>query len=199
MKQFATGLNRTCLAVIGLLLLLIGAVAAAIGTGLLARAVKGGPAKGDHVLGPAVTKFFDHTAAVVGVGLVGVIMALLGLCWLLTQVPRTNAAGVYRLRDDASTGLTSVSSGVITQAVATDLQTLQGVTAADAVLRGTAAAPELTVRLTANDRTAIPVLLQSVQAGPVQNLATALGAPLAHLAVQVDISPEQRTSDSVTL
>lgn len=199
MRQFSTGLNRTWLAVIGLLLLLAGLASSAIGTGLLTRVVSGGPKSGDHLLGRWAGDFFGYTAAVVGARLVALLVALLGLGWLLAQVPRTNAAGVYRLQDDAETGLTTVSSGVLTDAVSADLQTLPGVTAAAAVLRGTAKDPELTVRLTANDRTDIPALLRSVQTGPVAHLATALGAPLARLAVQVDISPEQRTSDSVTL
>lgn len=199
MRQFSTGLNRTWLAIIGLLLLLVGLASTAIGTGLLARAVSGGPGTNDHPLGSWASDFFANTTAVIGVGLVALLVALLGLGWLLAQVPRTNAAGVYRLQDDAATGLTTVSPSVLTDAVSADLQTLPGVTAADAVLRGTANAPELTVKLTANDRTDIPALLQSVQDGPVAHLATAIGAPLAHLAVQVDISPEHRTSDSVTL
>lgn len=198
MRQFATGLNRTWLAVIGLLLLLIGLASTAIGTGLLARAVSSGPVAGDHLLGPWASDFFAYTVAVIAVGLVAALVALLGLGWLLAQVPRTNAAGAYRLQDDVATGLTSVSPNVLTDALSTDLQTLPGVTGADAVLRGTAHEPELTVRLTANDRTDIQALLRSVQAGPVVNLTTALGAPLAQLAVQVDISPERRTSDSVT-
>jgi hypothetical protein len=39
----------------------------------------------------------------------------------------------------------------------------------------------------------------ALQAGPVANLAIAIEAPLARLAVQIDISPEQRTSDRVML
>lgn len=199
MKQFATGLNRTCLAIIGLLLLLVGLASTSIGTGLLVRAVSSGPRSEDQLLGSSISDVFAGTAAVIGVGVVALVVALLGLGWLLAQVPRTNAAGVYRLQDDATTGLTTVPPSVLTDAVSADLQTLPGVTTADAVLRGTATAPELTVKLTANDRTDIPALLQSVQAGPAANLAIAIGAPLSHLAVQVDISPEQRSADSVTL
>lgn len=199
MRQFATGLNRTWLAVIGVVLILIGVASAAIGFGLLERLTSSGPKTTDPVLGSWAGDAFASTAAVVGVALVALLVALLGLAWLLAQVPRTNAAAVYRLQDDAATGLTSCSPAVLTDAFAADVQTLPGVTAADAVLRGTAADPELTVRLTANDRTDVPALLAMVRSGPVQNLATAMGAPLARLAVQVDISPQQRTADSVTL
>jgi hypothetical protein len=199
MRQFATGLNRTWLAVIGLLLLLVGLASIGVGTGLLSAVLSGGPQAGDHLLGPWATDLFANTAAVIGVGLLALLVALLGLGWLLAQVPRTNAAAVYRLQDDAATGLTTCSPAVLTEAFSSDLQTVPGVVAANAVLRGTARDPELTVRLTANDRTDIPTLLVALQAGPVANLAIAMEAPLARLAVQIDISPEQRTSDRVTL
>ncbi|MEO7751907.1 MAG: hypothetical protein ABIS35_00690 [Terracoccus sp.] len=198
MRQFATGLNRTWLAVIGVLLLLLGLAAAAIGTGLLASATSAGPTSGDRVIGSGAAATFASTGAIVAVLLVGLVVALLGLGWLLAQVPRTNAADDYRLQDDATTGLTTISPAVLTDAVSAQLQTLPGVTAADAVLRGTAARPELTVRLTANDRTDVPALLRSIRSGAVGDLAAAMGAPLSRLGVQVDISPERRSSDSVT-
>lgn len=199
MRQFSTGLNRTWLAVIGLLLLVAGLAGAAVGTGLLSRATTSGPRADDHLVGSWASAYVASTAAVIGVAAVSAVVALLGLAWLLAQVPRTNAAAVYRLQDDAATGLTTVAPAVLTDALSVDLQALDGVGGADAVLRGTASQPELTVRLKASDRADIPTLLRAVQAGPVANLATALGTGLAHLAVQVDISPEQRTSDSVTL
>ncbi|MEO7060895.1 MAG: hypothetical protein ABI083_14335 [Lapillicoccus sp.] len=199
MRQFSTGLNRTWLAVIGLLLLLSGLLSTAVGTGLLGRVVSGGPSTDGHLLGAWAGDLFTHTLAVLVVGLIALLLGLLGLGWLLAQVPRTNAAAVYRLQDDARTGLTTISPSVLTAAVSTDVRALPEVTGADAVLRGTATAPELTVRVTVNDHADVPALLRSLQAGPAAHLETALEAPLARLAVQVDISPAQRTSDSVTL
>ena len=90
-------------------------------------------------------------------------------------------------------------AGGLTDAVSADVQALPGVTDADAVLRGTAAEPELTVRLTANDRTDLQSVLRAVQGRVVHDLQTAMGSPLSHLAVQVEVSPERRTADSVTL
>jgi hypothetical protein len=199
MRQFATGLNRTWVALIGLVLLLLGLASVAVGTGLLSGTVGGGPTSGDVLLGQWAADLSANTPALIGGGLAALLVGLLGLGWLLAQVPRTNAASVYRLEDDAATGLTTCSPAVLTEAFSSDLQTVPGVTAAEAVLRGTARDPELTVRLTANDRTDIPTLLVALQAGPVANLAIAMEAPLARLAVQIDISPEQRTSDRVTL
>jgi hypothetical protein len=205
MRQFATGLNRTWLAIIGVLLLLAGLAGAAIGAGLLARILTGsgssptGPQPGDRIVGPAVSDAFANTAAVLGVGLVGLVVALLGLGWLLAQIPRANPAPPFRLHDDPARGLTVCAPAVLTDAVAADVESLPGVTHADAVLRGTASEPELTLRVTANDRTDIQALLASVQVQAVANLQTAMGARLARLAIQVDISPERRTADRVTV
>lgn len=204
MRQFPTGLNRTWLAIIGLVSLLAGLAGTAIGTGLLGTIVSGsaspaGLQRTDPTLSPAVTDLFGSTAAVTAVGVVGAVLALLGLAWLRAQIPRTNAAPAFRLHDDAAAGLTVCGPAVLTDAVSADVRALPGVTDADAVLRGTAQEPELTLRLTANDRTDIPALLGCVQGQVVNDLETAMGAPLAHLAVQVDISPERRTADSVTL
>lgn len=202
MRQFATGLNRTWLAVVGVLLLLAGLAGTAIGTGLLSSVTGSsttGPQPSDPTVGAGIGDVFASGAAVTGVGLVGLLLALLGLGWLLAQVPRTNAAGTLRLHDDPTQGLTTIGPAVLTDAVSEDVRTLPGVTDADAVLRGTANEPELTLRLTANDRTDIQALLTSIQDVVVTNLQTAVGAPLARLGVQVDISPERRTADRVTI
>ncbi|MCU1536658.1 MAG: hypothetical protein JWP82_1009 [Humibacillus sp.] len=198
MRQFATGLNRTWLAIVGVLLLLAGLAGVAIGTGLATSVTSAAPTSSSRVIGSGAARTVASTGAVVVVLVIAVVAALLGLRWLLAQVPRTNGAAALRLQDDVATGLTTVEPKVLTDAVSRQVQTLPGVTAASAVMRGTADAPELTVTLTANDHTDVPALLRAVQTGPVADLESAIEAPLAHLGVQVDISPEKRTSDSVT-
>lgn len=199
MRQFATGLNRTWLGILGLALLLFGLASVAIGTGVAARLLtSGGLNSGDHLLGAWVRDVFANTAAVIGVGVLAGIVVVLGLAWLLAQIPRTNAATPLRFHDEAD-GLTTCSPAVLTDALCADVRTLPGVSDADAVLRGTADRPELTLRLNADERTDIPALLHQVQDGPAANLRTALGVPLSLLAVQVDISPAPRTADRVSL
>lgn len=205
MRQTASGLNRGWLAVLGVLLILAGAAGVLISTGLwVTLAAAAGlalnrPTATSHVLGSQTTSFLGMTAVVVGVGVLGVILGLLGLAWLLAQIPRTNAAKAFRLHDDAATGLTVVEPGVLTHAVEHDLENLPGVSNASAVLRGTAAAPELTVKVTAHDRTDIQQLLASIHGDVAGNLSTAMDAPLKRLGVQVDIGGSRRTTDHVTL
>ncbi|OFE14998.1 hypothetical protein BA895_07605 [Humibacillus sp. DSM 29435] len=204
MRVFSSGLNRTWLAIIGLVVLLTGAVATMVATGLFATVLSGSartsvPASGDHLLEPGATDFFANQGVIIGTAVLGIVLALLGLAWLVAQVPHTRSAAPLRLRDDAATGLTSATSAVLADVVVADLETLPDVTSASAVLRGSASRPQLTLKLTASDRSDVRALLSSVQTGPVSRLAGALDTTLEHLGVQVDVSPERRTSDSVTL
>jgi hypothetical protein len=198
MRQFATGLNRTWLAMLGILLLLAGLLGLAIGTGLATSVTTAAPTSRSRVIGSGAARTFADNGPVVIVLVVALVVALLGLRWLLAQVPRTNAASALRLQDDAASGITTVEPSVLTDAVSRQVQSLPGVTSASAVMRGTAEAPDLTVTLTANDHTDVPALLRALQTGPVADLERAIEVPLAHLGVQVDISPEKRTSDSVS-
>lgn len=204
MRVFSSGLNRTWLAIVGLVLLLAGAVATMVATGLLTKVVSGNavssvPKSSQKLLEPGATDFFAGQGVIIGVAAIGVVLTLLGVAWLIAQVPHTRSARPFRLRDDASMGLTSASPDVLTDAVVSDVETLPGVNNASAVLRGTAAQPQLTIKLTASDRTDVRALLAALHAGPVARLSQALDTTVEHLGVQVDVSPERRTSDSVTL
>ena len=204
MRVFSSGLNRTWLAIIGLVVLLAGALATMVATGLLGTVLSGSartsvPASGDRLLEPGATDFFANQGVIIGTAVLGIVLALLGLAWLMAQVPHTRPAAPLRLRDDAALGLTSARSDVIADVVVADLETLPEVTSASAVLRGSASCPQLTLKLTASDHADVRALLNAVQTGPVARLAGALDTTLEHLGVQVDVSPQRRTSDSVTL
>lgn len=205
MRQLSGRVNRAWLAVIGMVILLTGIVAALITLGLLARIITatgiglGVPAPSSKIVGSGIGPFFDQPVVVVTVGVLGVILSVLGLAWLLAQIPRTNAARPFRLQDDAASGLTVCAADVLTDAVEADTESLPGVTDASAVLRGTAGAPELTMKISVNDRTDIKQLLQTVQAETAAHLARAMETPLKHLAVQVDVTTSRRTADRVTL
>lgn len=205
MRQLAGKLNRTWLAVIGIVLLLVGLVAALAATGglgqLLGMTGTGwtAPAADSPVVDGAAAGLFAQTLAIIAVGVVGLIIGLLALGWLLAQIPRTNAARPFRLHDDATTGLTVCPPEVLATAVADEVRTYAGVNAASAVLRGTSRVPELTLRVSADDRTDLRDLLTSIRTQAAQNLSTALDTPIAHLGVQLDIDRGKRTTSSVTL
>ena len=87
----------------------------------------GVPATSSKVLGSGVGAFFDQPVVVVAVGLLGVILVVIGLAWLVAQIPRTNAAKPFRLQDDAARGLTICRADVLTDAVEADAERLLGV------------------------------------------------------------------------
>lgn len=205
MRQTAVRLNRAWLTIIGILLLLAGLLVIAIGTGLLATGTKAvgltlnRPGPANRLFGSATSSTFALTWVVVVVGIVGVILGLLGLAWLIAQIPRSNETTPFRLHDDAAGGLTRCSPSVLTHAVEDQIETLPGVQNASAVLRGTAQNPDLTVKVTASDRTNIPVLLQLLQNQVAADFSDSLDTHLQRLGVQIEIDSTKTSVDHVTM
>jgi hypothetical protein len=205
MRQTPARLNRAWLTILGLVLLLAGLAAVVIGTGLLtplAQALGLGlssPAPADSVVGASAASAFALTWVVAITALAAIIVALLGLAWLVAQIPRTNAAKPFRLHDDARTGLTRADPSVLTDAVETQVKLLPGVHHASAVLRGTAAHPDLTLRVTVSDRTDLPRLLATLQDRVAADLATALDTRLQRLGVQLEIDSAKTHTNQITI
>ena len=205
MHQTAARLNRACLTVIGLLLLLTGVAVIVIGAGLLqpvARALGLGlnrPAPGDRLFGAATAAALDHAWVALVLAVVGVVLALLGLAWLLAQIPRTNEAKPFRLHDSAADGLTRCAPDVLTDAVEAQIEALPDVTDASAVLRGTVAQPDLTVKVTASDRADIPQLLDTLQNQVADDVGGALDTRLRRLGVQVEVGTTRSRTHQIIL
>ncbi|SDS92404.1 hypothetical protein SAMN04488543_2652 [Friedmanniella luteola] len=203
MKKNAARLNRVWLTVTGLALLVAGGLGLLAGLDQLhvltgAVGLGPGPAPDAAVVPRAVGGFTGSAAGPVAVGLAGLLLAVLGLLWLLRQVPRTRAAKPFRLHDDAVAGLTVCDPAVLGAAVEAEVTALPGVSRASAVLRGTVARPDLTLKVTADERSAVQPLLRSLQGDVADHLATALGTPLHRLGVLVEVGRDRRSSDRVT-
>lgn len=205
MRQTAARPNRAWLIILGLLLLIGGLVVVAIGTGLFLPAITAAglsathPAPGDQVVAATAGSVLTLTWVVVLVALAGVVVALLGLWWLLVQIPRSNQAKPFRLHDDARTGLTRCAPSVLTDAVETQIRSLPGVHNASAVIRGTAQQPDLTVKVTASDRTDLPRLLTILQNRVAADLAGSLDTQLARLGVRFEIDTTTTRTDHITV
>lgn len=205
MRQTAARLNRAWLTVLGVLLLLAGLAVLLIGTGLLATAARAvglnlsRPAPTSHLFGAATAAVFALNWVVLVTAVVAVVVGLLGLAWLLAQIPRSNEAKPFRLHDDAQTGLTRCAPSVLTDAVEEQVRALPGVQHASAVLRGTSAQPDLTVKVTASDRTDLPRLLTSLQNTVVADLAGALDTKLRRLGVQVEVDTTKTKTNQITV
>jgi Tfp pilus assembly protein PilV len=205
MRQTASRLNRTWLTVLGILLLLAGAAGVLLSTGRAAPLVRSAgsgwtpPQTAGHLVGSATASALALTWVVLVTAVVAVVVGLLGLLWLLAQVPRTNQAKPFRLHDDAQTGLTRVDASVITRAVEAQVKNLPGVSGASAVLRGSASEPDLTLRVTADDRTDIARLLRRLHDQVAVDVGDALDTRLHRLGVQVEVSTARSGTDHITV
>lgn len=205
MRQTASRLNRTWLTIIGVLLLLVGAAGLLLSVGQAAPLVRRTglgwtpPTPERHLFGVATAGAFTQSWVVVVTAVVAVVLGLLGLAWLLAQIPRANAAKPFRLHDDARTGLTRVESDVLTRAVEAQVKLLPGVTAASAVLRGSAEHPDLTLRVTAGDRTDVAALLEQLHGSVATDLGDALDTRVRRLGVQLEISTTKVSADHITV
>lgn len=195
MRRTAARLNRAWLAVIGLLLLLVGAVGLGVQLQLWERLLPGlaltWPAAGNPLLGEA--GWLDAAWLPVVVAALGVVLALLAVLWLIAQVPRRDAAKPFRLHDSAADGLTRCSPEVVTDVVETQVSAMPGVRSASAVLRGSATHPDLTVRMSVADDADLARLLASLEEQVAADVGTALDTQLARLGVVVDVDRSSRS------
>ncbi|MGI3779875.1 MAG: hypothetical protein ACRYG2_03780 [Janthinobacterium lividum] len=205
MRQTVSRLNRTWLTILGVLLLLVGAAGLLLSIGQAASLTRQTglgwtpPPPDRQVVGSATSGAFGLTWVVLVTVAVAVVIALLALAWLIAQIPRANAAKPFRLHDDARTGLTRVESDVLTDAVEAQVKSLPGVNGASAVLRGTAERPDLTLRVTADDRTDVSALLGRLHDQVAADLGDALDTRLGRLGVQVEVAAGKSGSDHITL
>jgi hypothetical protein len=205
MRQTASRLNRTWLTILGVLLLLVGAAGVLLSTaqaGPLLRSAGAGwtpPQPDRHLFGSATANALTLTWVVLLTAVVAVVVGLLGLLWLLAQIPRSNQAKPFRLHDDARTGLTRVDAGVLTRAVEAQVKGLPGVSGASAVLRGSASQPDLTLRVTAEERTDVAALLERLHHQVAADLGEALDTRLHRLGVQVEVSSARSGSDHIVV
>ncbi len=205
MRQTAARLNRTWLTVTGLVLLVAGLAVLVIGAGLLSRIGRWvglsvtRPTSAGRLLPASTASSFAMTWVVLVVLLVGLVVALLGLAWLAAQVPRSNQAKPFRLHDDTETGMTRCSPTILSDGVEEQVKRVPGVHNASAVLRGTAQHPEVTLKVTASDKTDLPRLLATLQNQVAADLGTALDTQVRRLGVQVEIDTARSATDRITV
>lgn len=142
-------LNRTLLAVVGLVLLLVGAVGVAAGAGLLRGML---PAVDPGVpLLPAELALPQWATYVAVAG--AVVVGLLALRWMIAQARRRPPTETWRLPaapvDGADRGSTTIDSDDVADAFAADIETYPGVLSAAAALTGPRHRPDLHLEITA--------------------------------------------------
>ncbi|MBT2549110.1 hypothetical protein [Arthrobacter sp. ISL-65] len=196
MRQHAGALNRTWLVILGILTLAGGVLILLAASGTLhAMSPAMAPAESPVLTGDLHTAF--GPASVTAIVLVaGVLLGALGLLWILAQIPRKNPADRYRLHQDPASGTTLCEASVLGSAVENQINTLPGVVGSSALLRGTAREPDLTMKVTVNNRADIQDILHSINARVIPDLSTALETPLRRTGIQLEVSGRNPVSGS---
>lgn len=196
MRQTAGTLNRIWLAVLGILVLAAGTALLLQSNGTLHALLKTARFWESVVTGDLHT-FFAQPWVAATLLFIGVIIAVLGLLWIIAQIPRKNTAGAYRLHDDGSQGFTLCDPSVLAAAVENRINTLPGVVSSAVLLRGTARAPDLSLKVTVNDRADVQDVIQRIQTSTLPELSYALEAPLQRSQLQIDISGRSQSTGTV--
>ncbi|PYI69772.1 hypothetical protein CVV68_01295 [Arthrobacter livingstonensis] len=196
MRQTAGTLNRTWLAILGVLVLAAGITGLLQAAGTL-QTIAPTPSPGTRVVTGELHPFFAQPWLIALILVIGVLVGVLALWWIIAQIPRKNPAGTYRLQHEGAQGRTSCDPSVLAAAVEEQVNTLPGVVTASALLRGTANEPDLTLKVTINDRTDVRALLRHLETSTLPQLSTTLEAPLYRRRLQIDVSTRTQSTGTV--
>ena len=196
MRQTAGTLNRIWLAILGVLILVAGTALLLQATGEL-HTLLGTAPSGQPVLTGDLDAFLASPWVAPIMLVCGTIIGVLGLLWIIAQVPRKNPAGAYRFQDDGGAGFTVCDPSVLTAAVERQINTLPGVVTSAALLRGTAMSPDLTLKVTVNDRADIQEIIHRIDTSTLQDLSGALEAPLQQCRLQIDVNGRTQGTGTV--
>lgn len=184
MSSRVNGVNRTVLTLLGLLLL------AASGLGLALSF--GAFGDGDRPVLPQPMRDFakDQPWFWWAVAAVCLLLALLGLRWLLAQL-RTDRIGRLELTTDDREGLTTVHASALAEAIETEAESLRGVAGASAHVldRG---GRRVTLAVDLADYADISEIRQALEDRVVSDARQALDDP--KLPVDIELRPGKTRS-----
>ena len=176
--------NRVVLALLGLLLLAAGVLGLLLSYAVLDRRATG------PVLPRQVRTFAgDNPWFWWLLALAALLVALLGLRWLLAQA-RTNRVASLDLTTDSRDGITTVPAGVITDAVEKEAADIAGVEGATARLRSHRGGSRLDLTATLTHRADLAHVRARLEGEVVTHVRQALDRP--DLPVLIELHPEAR-------
>ncbi len=183
------GFERSLLTVIGLVLLLVGALALVVGAGWLGRFRAQRP-----VLDPLATRWAGaNDVWVYGIGIaLGVVLVLLGVWWLLRSL-RPEGRPDLRLTGDGESSAT-VTSTALTEAVRTDAENVTGVSRARVRMAGNDQRPNVRLTLSLQEGTNVRHVWEELDDKVLSRARQALGTEELPTAIRLrlDRAPRQR-------
>lgn len=118
------------------------------------------------------------------------ILALLAVRWLLALLFSTDRAGDLPIHPASSAGRTVLAAGALTEAVAEEIESYQGVDSASARLIGEPADPKLVVAVDLEATADIAALRRRIETGALTRARFAVGKPA--LLAQLDLTVTTR-------
>lgn len=191
MDRRAARLNRLGLTVLGLVLLAAGGLALARSLGAF-----GEGAAGDPVLAPGVRDFAaDQGWFWPVLGAAGVVLALLGLAWLLAQGRSERLHGLTMEAGGPDEGATRLPAKVVAAAVERDVNGLPGVDKATARLLGGRDHPRLLLNVAYSSHADLASLRRHLTEEVLPRVRTALEREKlpAMVRLRLTTSPRPRT------
>ncbi|MFD0900986.1 alkaline shock response membrane anchor protein AmaP [Actinomadura sediminis] len=159
--------NRTGLILLGVVLLAAGGAGLARGAGLFGDETT-------RVLSPDVRRFAEDNAWFwPAIAAAAVVLALLGVLWLIGQV-RTRRVPELAMEPDPDGGRTSLSAKAVTGALEREIERYPGVRRVRARLLGSSRDPELRLNVTYGHRADAADLRRRIQEEGVPRLCAAL-------------------------
>lgn len=196
MRQTAGTLNRTWLAILGIITLAAGAALLLEAAGILQKVLHTA-SPGTKIVTGELHTFFAQQWLLVLLLFISVAVGVLALLWIIAQIPLKNLAPTYRLHQPGAQGRTSCEPSVLAAAVENQVNSLPDVVNSTVILRGTADEPDLTLKVTVNDQADIRALLRHLDETTLAQLTTALEAPLQKRRVQIDVSTRNQSTGTV--
>ncbi len=185
--------NRVMLLLLAVLMIAVGA-----GAGAASIGVYGTGTRHSTLMDNPVGRFFgaqgDWLWPVIAAA--AVILALLALRWLLTLLFSTDRTRDLPILPASSGGQTVLVARALTEAVAEEIESYQGVDSASARLIGEPADPKLVVAVDLEATADIAALRRRIETGALTHARTAVGNPA--LPAQLDLAVSARRPARVT-
>ncbi|QFG24347.1 alkaline shock response membrane anchor protein AmaP [Actinomadura sp. WMMB 499] len=182
--------NRTGLIALGVVLLGAGGVGLARGAGLFGDETA-------RVLSPGVRAFAEDNAWFWPViAAAAVLLALLGLLWLIGQL-RTHRVPALSMEPDPHDGKTRLSAKAVTGALEREIEEYPGVRRVRARLLGSSRRPELRLNVTYGQRADPAELRRRIQEEGVPRLCAALERETVPTVVRLRLVPREEPTTVV--
>ncbi|WP_380168897.1 alkaline shock response membrane anchor protein AmaP [Jannaschia sp. R86511] len=177
-------LNRTLLALLGLLLFAAGAATLAVSLGLVGVLAPNTPVLPAELR----TYLIEQPWAPYAVAAVGILAVLLGVRWLLAQLPRRSSTGRFRIQDENGRGVTRVDADTVADALEADIRAYPGVSSARADITGSRLRPDVSLTLVVDPGTDIKALQERLRDHAQERMSRALGAETVTTHLLVNLS-----------